>query len=221
MAREASRLERDLSLFPLTLGLTLFALASFGLAAAGSPIRRTRYTPLVSVHAVLMSAWLILLCVQARLAHGGDLGLHRRLGRGSGWLVATLVPVSALVAVDFHREFGRTATLVGDFGLLLTFIPLYLGAIWFAKRGRIDVHKRLLLVATITMISPALARFTDVVGLARPAAVPMYLVMLIGAPLTYDFMSRGRPHWASVSAIGVALIGFVAVIAVAIATGEL
>jgi uncharacterized membrane protein YozB (DUF420 family) len=187
----------------------------------GSPTRRTRYTSLVSIHAVLMSAWLILLCVQARLAHGGDLVLHRRLGRASGWLVAALVPLSAVVAVDFHREFGRTGTLVADFSLLIIFVPLYLAAIWSAKRGRIDVHKRLLLIGTIAMVSPALGRFTDIVGLPRPAAVPMYLLMLIGAPLTYDFMSRGRPHRASLAAIGVALAGFAVVIAVAIASGEL
>jgi len=218
---QSLQVEREPSLFPVALGLTLLAFLSFGLAAAGSPARRARYTPLVSIHAILMSAWLILWCVQARLAQGGDLALHRRLGRASAFLVLPLVPISALVAVNFHREIGRTATLVADLGLLVTFVPLYALAIWFVRQGRVDVHKRLLLVGTIAMISPALGRFTDVLALPRPTAVPIYLGLLIGVPLSYDLMSRGALHRASLASVAFALVAFGAVIIVAVSTGEL
>lgn len=212
---------RDRSLFLLVLCISLFAVGSFALAAIGSEVRRSRYTPLVSVHALLLTAWLVLLCVQASLADWGRLATHRKLGRASGMLVALFVPLSAVVAVQFHGEFDRTATLVADLGLLVTFVPLYLFAIWFARKGRIDVHKRLMLVGTIALISPAFGRLTDVLSLPRPAAVPMYLAVLILAPLAYDVASQRRPHRASLASVGFSLAIFFAIVAVAVSTGEL
>jgi hypothetical protein len=110
-----------------------------------------------------MSAWCLLFGAQSYLVATHRVHLHRRLGI-IGAVLAILV-----VVVGAHATVAAAAREVRDhvvhrfhflFGLnlvnLLVFAVLVGTAL--ALRGRSDFHKRLMLLATITMLAPAIAR---------------------------------------------------------------
>lgn len=120
-------------------------------------------TPVVHFHAAVFVLWLPLFVLQIVLAATGRIAWHVRVGR---WLMiyGALLIVSG-VMVAFKAFEDRLAT--GDvfraqrflFGLLreLAFFAPFLIAGWFYRR-RPEIHKRLMIVATVILIAPAIGR---------------------------------------------------------------
>lgn len=126
-------------------------------------------TALVHGHGVLMSGWIALFITQARLISRGRVALHRRLGIFAAVLAAVIVIVGSLtVAAAIHRRFPgadllRFARIFVEFdGLSLwVFGALVLAAVLWRRRG--DVHKRLMLCATVALLPPAVGRIAEYV----------------------------------------------------------
>jgi hypothetical protein len=201
--------QRDSSLLILSIGILVLTLGSFALIAVREPVRLTRYTPLVTFHGAAMAAWYTLFVVQAWLVLNRNHRAHRVLGFSSIVLAVIMVSTGILVTFGFYEEFGRRTTFVADLGIFVNFIPLYGAAVWTALKRRFDAHKRLMLVASICMIGPALARGLDVVSVSRAATLILYPAILIGLPLFYDRRTKGSLHSASKWAIGYSLLVFV------------
>jgi hypothetical protein len=110
-----------------------------------------------------MSSWCLLFGAQTYLVATHRVRVHRRLGI-LGAVLAFLV-----VAVGAYATVAATAREVRDhvvhrfhflFGLNLVNLPafaLLVGAA-LVLRSRSDFHKRLMLLATVTMLAPAVAR---------------------------------------------------------------
>jgi hypothetical protein len=118
---------------------------------------------LLHVHGLVMSLWCILFITQTCLVAGHRVDLHRRLGI-LGVLLATLV-----VAIGTYATVAAAASevrrhVVGRFHFLLAFnlVNLFLFAALVgagvAFRSRPEFHKRLMLLATISLLAPAIAR---------------------------------------------------------------
>jgi hypothetical protein len=120
-------------------------------------------TPLMQVHGFLFSAWVLLLIVQTTLVAARRTDVHRRLGVAGGVVAALMVPAGVALAISSARK-G-----LGPGGLdPLTFLAVPLGAVvmfagfviaGFVWRRTAATHKRLMLLATISIITPAFARF--------------------------------------------------------------
>lgn len=201
--------QRDRTLLALSMGILVFTLGSFALIALREPVRLTRYTPLVSVHAATMAGWYGLFVVQSWLVLDRNHRAHRLLGLSSIALMVAMVATGSVVAVNFYQEFGRRITLIADLGIFVNFVPLYGVSVWAALRRRFAAHKRLMLVASICMVGPALARGLDVLSVPRMATVILYPLMLVGLPLLYDRRTLGRLHSASKWAVGFSLLVFI------------
>jgi hypothetical protein len=160
--------------------------------------------PIVHVHAVLQSAWMILLLVQMLLVSAKRVDLHRKLGIAGFVLAAAMVPVAVMVAAN---ELHRSASF-GDAALSFSLVPLWevcnfavLAGSAFALRRNPAAHKRLIVLATVAMMPAAISRIP--VHMARqwtPWAVIAFLVVIA----TYDLWSMRRIHPATL--IGAALI---------------
>ena len=85
----------------------------------------------------------------------------------------------------------------------------------FANRTNTAAHKRLMVLAGVMMMDPAVARVAIILLGAPPLALVMELAILAAFPI-YDWRTRGRPHWASV--FGVVL--FVVCLGLRMALGE-
>lgn len=124
-------------------------------------------TPLVHFHGILMTGWIVLFATQATLIRMGRVTLHRRLGVAGTALSAAIVTVGSLtVAAAIGRRFpgigpARFARIFVEFdGLSLwLFGALVLAAVLWRARG--DVHKRLMLCATVALLPPAVGRIAE------------------------------------------------------------
>ena len=118
----------------------------------------------VYVHGAFVLGWLLLFATQAALVQSRRTPRHRRLGLLAA-LVAPGVVVStmALGVSAMHRDLqagmGELAKslMLGTFTSPLVFLALV--AAGLAMRRRPDVHKRLMLMATVAILWPAFFRF--------------------------------------------------------------
>jgi hypothetical protein len=196
-------------------------------------------SPLVHLHALLFSAWPLYLLLQTALAAQGRVSRHRAWGLLGVSLATAMVVVGFAVANDVLAT--RLAAGFGDraraFHIASTSIITLFGVFVFAAVAcvaRPEVHKRLMVLATICMLAPAIARlfFAVAVGMGpglRPGLGPPRTVESVMAPglvadalilagLIYDVRTRGRPHPAYL--VGGAVILAVQVLRVPLSTTQ-
>lgn len=124
---------------------------------------------LVRIHGLIMLTWIALFLIQTLLVARARVDLHKRLGI-FGAILALMVVVADTATVitacrlgGTHLPPGASAPLFLAFGVfnLSTFTVLVGGALLLRER-RSDWHKRLMLLAAILLLDPALARFIGV-----------------------------------------------------------
>lgn len=161
-------------------------------------------SPLFHMHGFLFSAWIVLLVVQTRLVAAGRTDLHRRLGVGGGVLAAAMVVAglaAALAAARRGTPPGGIANLPPPLVfLVIPFTDMVVFTVLVATglryRRRTDIHKRLLLLGTISMLAAPIARFPIVSGIG-PAAFFGAMLLFVAACAVYDWRTRGRVHRAT------------------------
>ena len=186
-------------------------------------------SPLLLLHGVVATAWIGVFCLQTSLVAIGRTDLHRRLGVAGAGVAAAMFIVGAVVAIAAMRHhvepFGidRRVWFMGvTFPGILAFGSLVLAAV--ALRRRSEAHKRLMLLATITLLAPAGGRllahnFDDVTlsgFLFANFALPDVFVV---AAVVYELWSRRRVHPALVLGGGALLLLPVLVVAAGTPTG--
>ena len=123
------------------------------------------------VHAIVFSAWVGLLAVQAALVSQGKVGVHRRVGRLGAGLLPIMVVTGLMTAVRGARDGWNPGGPYPD-ALSFMFVGIAdmivftgLTSAGLALRGRPDLHKRLMLLGTIGgLMWPAIARMPLVAG---------------------------------------------------------
>lgn len=179
--------------------------------------------PVLVVHGLVLTGWFVFALGQSLLIRWLQTRLHRRLGYfGAGY--AGLVLASAVVA---DWRLGRQITSPSDPENIVVWANLFTLVVFagcvtlaVASRKNADVHRRLILLASISIAGPALARFSNYPvfpgGLAaRPAYGIGGLLVLCASVLVYDVMARGRIHPAS----GIGVLALVAGLAAGVALG--
>jgi hypothetical protein len=191
--------------------------------------------PLVHLHAWLFSAWPLYFLMQALLAARGHIARHRAWGLLGVSLATAMVIVGIAVAnsvlvtrlEDGSGDPARAFHIV-SMSMMVLFAGFVAAAL--ASVSRPEAHKRLMTLATISILPPATARlfFAVSVGIApglRPSGGPPRTVdsvlmsalvadLFILAAIAYDVRTRGRPH-------PVYVIGGTIVLAVQIVRGPL
>lgn len=155
------------------------------------------FTPLVKTHAALFSAWVILFVVQTSLIATHRVSVHRRMGYLGGTLALAMVVAGSLAALAAARR-GVGPARVDPLGFLaipLTDMLLFAGFVSAAllKRRDKDSHKRLMLLAYVSLLAAAFARVPSVSSLAPPAPIFASLLPLLLA-MAYDRLTLGRIH---------------------------
>jgi uncharacterized membrane protein YozB (DUF420 family) len=123
---------------------------------------------IVQVHAVIMTAWVVLFIVQVALVAKRRTKTHQRLGILGAGLAALVFVVGILTGLYAAARFVDNPSLVPaggpsplpfliiPIGDMVIFAILIGTALYYRKR--LDIHKRLMLVAAINLLTPAIAR---------------------------------------------------------------
>jgi hypothetical protein len=167
----------------------------------------------VHVHAFLMTAWLVLLAVQAGLVAAGKQQLHRTLGAIS--FVTAPALLAGLIAVTIVRYYDLTEAGVGAIASNILFLqirsialfPLFYVWALATRRTDLETHKRMMILATFVLLDAAVGRHTWLPGNDIAASYDpthAYWLLLLVPALVHDTVRLGRPHRAYV--VGLALI---------------
>lgn len=164
----------------------------------GAPVSITglvTMTPLALAHGVVFTAWVLLFVVQTMLVASRRVAVHRRLG------VAGVVLAALMVAAGLATAFAaaaRGSAPPGMAPLVFLVVPvfdivLFAGFVTAAGLRRRDkeAHKRLMLLAYVSVIPAAVGRL--------PGVLPLGPIGLFGLAFTpaiagavYDQWSRQR-----------------------------
>lgn len=151
------------------------------------------------VHGTAFTAWIALLVTQASLVARGRTDLHRKVGPfGIGLAVAMVVlgTLGALIAARRPTGFVDVpvpplqflAIPIFDIVLFMLFVGLAI-----ALRRNPQSHKRFMLLATVDLVTAAVARWPVVINFGP--AVFFGVTDLFLLPLViWDFRSRGSLH---------------------------
>lgn len=154
---------------------------------------------LLHVHGFVFTSWLLLLFVQTTLVAAGRTDIHRRLGIFGGALAATMIVAGYLTAIHGARRGAAPlgippfVFLVIPLGDLFNFAVLIGAALLY--RGKPEIHKRLMLCATIAILAPATGRLPFAfIRQGGPLVVWGLADLVLVACILYDWISRKRVH---------------------------
>ena len=155
------------------------------------------FTSLVHLHGALFTAWVLLFVAQTALVASHRVALHRRLGVAGAILAAAMILVGTSTAVAAAKRGGAPpgvdplaflAIPIFDMVLFTSFVTAAL----FLRRNK-ETHKRLMLLAYISIIVAAVARLPGVLPLGPLAFFGLGYLLVVVA-VGYDLMSRRRVH---------------------------
>jgi hypothetical protein len=131
-----------------------------GRSSTGGPVTQ-QIVPLVFLHGALMSAWIIAFVVQSSLIVRGKRKLHMFLGVAGAVLAASLVIVgvtTAIASVHYNPDGYKDLWSARRFlSFMLTNILGFgiLAAIGLKFRRRPEIHRPMMLLATLFVAAPA------------------------------------------------------------------
>ena len=188
------------------------------------------------LHGALLTSWFAMLFVQTVLIQSGRTAVHRRLGV-AGAVLAIAIPFAGLMATfgavprvlasGLTLDSDASALGIGVSGPLEAFLS---GVVWvnlsaaltfallvgtaIVLRRKTAAHKRLMVVGTVAILGPALARLArlPIFGGEQGPFTPVALLVLLAAVFFHDVISLRRIHPAT-------LVGIIFAIAINQASG--
>jgi hypothetical protein len=173
-----------------------FAQTFYFKAVFGTPV----LSPLLLAHGVVMSLWFILLLVQLRLVAVGRTDLHRRLGAIGAVLFVTILLVGVATAIEAARRGASPAPGVTPLMFMavpladmLVFGVLVGAALW--NRRHSATHKRLMVLASLAILAPGIARLpVDFIGQGGLPVVFGLTLLGVAACVAIDSVINRRLH---------------------------
>ena len=197
-----------------------FIMAFVALAVAVLGFVPTYFMPLASgtfsapaivhIHGLFFFGWTLFFCMQTWFVYAGRTPSHREWGMAGIALVTAMV-FSVFIAAGAMIHL-RTAAGYGTQALAFAWVQvggmLFFGGTVAAAIANVrqpEVHKRLMLLATLSLLDAPIARwvlgFTGAIppAGAPPAVGPIFTASLIAdllvvAAMMFDWRTRGRVH---------------------------
>lgn len=163
------------------------------------------------VHGAVITLWFAWLLSQASLVALNRTDVHRRLGKIAAVFGFAVVPAGlsatlGMVAraratgVDIEKNVGIFSSIVwGNLFSLVTFFGFLLFAIYFRRRP--DIHKRLMLLASLVIMGPVFARISFWPVFSSVGEIPFIIsaiLIMLGTLFVHDLIQLRRLHAATV-----------------------
>lgn len=153
-------------------------------------------SPLLHVHGMVFTAWLLLLLTQSAFVAAHRVDLHKRLGIFAAVIALAMIPLGIMTAIEAARRGVATPGLtplvfmVFPVGAVVMFAGFIGAALW--KRRQPEIHRRLIILGTVSIMTPAIARL-PFAGKNPILALVLSLLFVI-AGMIHDWKTRGRVH---------------------------
>jgi hypothetical protein len=213
VARRATTRARSPFYVALAAFMVGIVLVGFWPSYFGPLLRGNVTRPLViQLHGIIFVGWMALLVAQVLLAARGRVDLHRRVGRFGivyGCVVLAMGIVAGPAASVIHIRAGEwtldrgAGFLLTTFGDMVLFGSLFAAAV--AYRRRPEIHKRLMLAATVELLFAAVGRMNFLDPHPLLAAAVWLSPLLLG--MAHDWTTTRRVHPAYIIATVVLFLG--------------
>jgi hypothetical protein len=185
------------------------------------------------VHGAILTSWFVWLVLQTSMVRSGRTATHRRLGVIGAVIAVAVVfagPMATVGAVGRLREAGfdwdtdvsalpnvgvegvpmiqfAAQVVWGNFISIAVFAGLVGAAI--VLRRQPESHKRLMVLASIAIVGPALARISrwQIFGGEDSGFIPIVLLALVLAVVAHDIVRERRVHKATIGGVGAIVVG--------------
>lgn len=198
--------------FYVYMALTCAAIAFLGFAptyfvpvAAGT----FKAHPIVHIHGIVFFSWTLFFALQSSLPARKQVPLHRALGLVGISFVTAMTILGIMVAINQMQS--ALALGMADAGKAFAVVPLssiaffaFVFALAVGSLRHTERHKRLMLLATISILDAPIARWfmvllapPDAKGpppVAADAGPALVVALLLLIPIAFDWRTRGRPH---------------------------
>jgi hypothetical protein len=182
----------------ISVALIIFVLLAFGIVAFVQPERLPRYAkPFVIIHILSAMGWLFLFSYQTKLVINGQIARHEKNAK----LGLALVFVITLSSILITYQWGLAERLIGESRDVVIFAILFLLSIWAIRKKKSQTHKRLMLIAALNLIGPAVTRLKFIFDLTDQIAVSITILIWILVPITYDLLTIRKIHKATIFGI--------------------
>ena len=198
--------------FWMSLAMAAVFVAGFTRTVPGDFMNSPALPLLLHLHGAVFTLWVFLIVAQPALIASGSLRWHRRIGlMGVALALAMVVMGVVATVVSIHLQRVPVIFPPAVFLSMNLIGILVFGAIvaWgYARRRNPGWHKRLMLCATISILTPGLARALPVpaFGAAAPLIIFGTALAFAAAGMIHDRRTLGRVHPAWYAGAGVILL---------------
>jgi len=153
-------------------------------------------SPLVHVHAAVFTSWVVLFLCQTALVASGQTRVHRQLGVAGVGLATAMVVLGLLTGIAAARRgvtigpldpLGSLVVPVVDIGIFAVLVTTGI-----SLRHRPELHRRLMLLAMVSLVDPAIGRI-PVLGPSLGFQLALQTLFVLAGPV-YDRSVRRRVH---------------------------
>lgn len=151
--------------------------------------------PIFHLHGLVFTSWLLLLLAQTTLVARHRVDLHRRLGIVGAGLAGVMVIVGIITAITGAGQglvpggFEPPVFLIFPLGQMFLFAVFAGAAVW--KRRQPEIHRRLILLSTAVVVTPAISRLPFV---PNPLVALGLSTLFVAAGIVHDWRSHRRVH---------------------------
>jgi hypothetical protein len=176
--------------------------------------------PHVYVHGVVLTAWFVWFVLQSSLVTAARVDLHRRLGIAGAALGLAVIVVSVMTVMEMgprlrfllHRGILEPEVLAkivwGDVGSISSFAALL--TLGLAFRRQPGIHKRLMFLASVSLVGPAAGRIAGwPLNLSPVLLAAATFLLLLASLLVYDMANNRRMHPATLAGGGFRILTWV------------
>lgn len=195
--------------------LTMLALTFIGFAPSYylAPLTGAPAVPIVvHIHAAVFTGWMLLYVAQNMLVAARRRDLHQLLGISGAFLIPAIVVAGYCTVILTANGVGGVAARLGRVPILFPLAAVLafgvLAGIGLARRSDAATHKRLMYLATTSLVMTPLARIAGMFGspLMPPINGMLLSDLLVGALAVFDWRTRGCPHRATAWGAGLLLL---------------
>ena len=166
-------------------------------------------TPLVQLHGIIFSIWMVFFVVQTALIASNRPNIHRLLGYAGGVLASVMIVLGTVVAIGAERRGFRQGGADPETNFLFSLSDMITFAIFVAAgflwRHQREVHQRFMLLAVVAGLLDAAPPRLPLIG-GHPARMAIIgLAFLFAGPI-YDLISRRRVHMSYILGCAFALV---------------
>lgn len=186
--------------------ILIFVAGAFGINGVINFEKLPPVDAIFVIHGFFMLAWYSLIVIQAKLINSKKHPFHIAVGKFSIALVIGMLISEVLMSISSYHRSASVDIITINLFIMVNFVTLYSLALYYVKSS--DKHKRLMLMASISMLIPAFGRATQAAGINDFLAILMLIIILI-FPIVYDIKTLKKVHKSTILGCVLIILGVV------------